>query len=84
MGKLKHVYQSELPSRAVLVYLYLYDRANEKNECWPSIATISKDLKMSQSTVRRALNDLRKERMLETEQRYRTNGATSSLLFRLL
>lgn len=84
MGKLNHVYQSELPSRAVLVYLYLYDRANEKSECWPSIATISKDLKMSQSTVRRALNDLRKERMLETEQRYRTNGANSSLLFRLL
>ena len=84
MGKLNHVYQSELPSRAVLVYLYLYDRANEKNECWPSITTISKDLKMSQSTVRRALNDLRKERMLETKQRYRTNGATSSLLFKLL
>ena len=34
-------------------------------------------------TVRRALEDLRREGFLETTQRYRPNGAKSSLLFKL-
>jgi predicted ArsR family transcriptional regulator len=40
-------------------------------------------LKLSQSTVRRALQDLRKAELLETEQRYRAKGGKSSLLFYL-
>ena len=52
-------------------------------ECWPSISTIAKELKFSQSTVRRALNDLRKADLIETEQRYRKNDAKSSLLYKL-
>ncbi|ARE60721.1 helix-turn-helix domain-containing protein [Acutalibacter muris] len=52
-------------------------------ECWPAIPTIARELKLSQSTVRRALQDLRKAELLDTEQRYRTKGGKSSLLFRL-
>ena len=80
MGKFNFLYRTELPHRAVSVYIYLADRANKNGECWPAIPTIAKELKLSQTTVRRALDDLRKEGLLETEQRYRRNGGNSSLL----
>ena len=83
MGRLDYIYRTELPHRAVSVYIYLLDRANKDGECWPAIPTMSKDLKLSQSTIRRALHDLRKEGLVETEQRYRKKGGKSSLLFRL-
>lgn len=83
MGRLNFIYNSNLPHRAVSVYIYLYDRANKQGECWPAIPTIAKDLKLSASTVRRAIKDLKKEGLLETEQRYRTKGGKSSLLYKL-
>ena len=79
MGRLEFLYRMELPHRAVSIYIYLADRANKEGECWPSIPTIARDLKLSQSTVRRAL----REGLIETEQRYRTKGGKSSLLYKL-
>ena len=46
----------DLPHRAISVYTYLADRAGKKTTCWPSIPTIAKDLKLSESTTRRALD----------------------------
>ena len=83
MGRFDFLYKTDLSHRAVAVYIYLADRANKAGECWPAIPTISRELKLSQSTVRRALQDLRKAQLLETEQRYRARGGKSSLLFRL-
>ena len=73
----------DLPHRAVAVYVYLYDRAKKNGECWPSVSTIAKEIKLSQATVRRAIKDLRKAELIETTQRYRTKGGTSTLLFKL-
>lgn len=83
MGRLNFLYRMDLPHRALSVYIYLSDRANQNGKCWPAIPTIAKELKLSQSTVRRALRDLRKAGLLETEQRYRTKGGKSSLLYKL-
>lgn len=83
MSRLDFLYRTELPHRAVAVYIYLADRTNENNECWPAIPTIASDLKLSPSTVRRGIRDLKKAGLLETEQQYRKNGSKSSLLFRL-
>ena len=83
MSRLDFLYRSELPHRAVAVYIYLADRTNENNECWPAIPTIAADLKLSPSTIRRGIRDLKKAGLLETEQRYRKKGGKSSLLFRL-
>ena len=83
MGRLDHIYRSELPHRAVSVYTYLSDRANKEGECWPAIPTIARELKLSQSTVRRALQDLRKAGLISTEQRLREIGGKSSLLYSL-
>ena len=83
MGRLEFLYNTDLPHRAISVYIYLYDRTNKQGECWPAVSTIAKDLKLSSSTVRRALKDLRKECLIETKQRYRTKGGKSSLLYKL-
>ena len=75
------LYRMELPHRAISVYIYLADRANKDRVCWPAIPTIAKDLKLSESTIRRAVNDLRKAGLIETEPRFRENGGNSSQLF---
>ena len=83
MGRFAFLYKMDLHHRAVAVYIYLAGRSNRGDECWPAIPTIARELKLSQSTVRRALQDLRKAELLETEQRYRDKGGKNSLLFRL-
>ena len=83
MSRFDFLYRTDLPHRAVSVYIYLFDRANKQGECWPAIPTIARELKLSQSTVRRALRDLRTEGLIETKQRYRTKGGKSSLLYRV-
>lgn len=83
MSRLDFLYRMDLPHRAVAVYIYLADRANKNGECWPAIPTIAKEIKLSESTVRRALKDLRKARLIETEQRYREKGGKSSLLYKI-
>ena len=62
MSRLDFLYRTELPHRAVAVYIYLADRVNENGECWPAIPTVAADLKYSQSTVRRGIRDLKKSR----------------------
>lgn len=84
MTDLKRIYQSELPSRAIAVYLYLRGRANKEGVCWPAIPTMARELKMSKSTIRRALRDLVREGFLIIEERQRESGADSSNKFTLL
>ena len=72
-----------LPHRAIAVYTYIYDRANKNGECWPSVNKIAGDIKLSPATVRRAIKDLKKSGLLETQQRFREKGGKSSLLFQI-
>ena len=83
MSRLDFLYAADLPHRAVAVYLYLSDRSNKEGECWPAIPTIAEELKLSESTARRASRDLKKEKLLTTEQRYRKNGGKSSLCYKI-
>lgn len=78
------IYHSELNHRARVVYMYLKDHADKDGACWPGIKTIAKELKLSRSTVKRALNDLCQEGLVAKEQRWRENGSLSSNLYRLL
>ena len=77
----KEIYSTTLPHRAIAVYMYLRDRADEKGSCFPAISTIAADLKMSRSTVKRALGDLEKAKYLRHERRYRQSGGNSSNLY---
>lgn len=54
----KEIYETELPHRAVAVYLYLETRADRERTCYPAIGTIARELHLSVSTVKRAIHDL--------------------------
>ena len=60
---------TELPSRARAVYMYLRDRSDAEGKCWPGIKTIASDMKLSRSTVKRAVSDLEKAGYLVKAQR---------------
>lgn len=81
MGRLDEMYRDDLPSRAVMVFFYLLDRSNKVNTCFPSIKTISKDTKLSVSTIKRAIIDLERKGYIRKERRFRSNGANSSNLY---
>lgn len=83
MGYYTALYESKLPHRAVSVYMYLRGRANAEGTCYPAIGTIARELKLSRSTVKRAIGDLTASGHLCKEQRWRENGGKSSCLYRL-
>ena len=83
MGYFDTVYISDLNHRAKAVYMYLKDHADKNGRCWPGIKTIAKDLELSSSTVRRALDDLDKAGLVSKTHRWRENGRYSSNLYQV-
>ena len=77
----REIYDHDLPSRAVAVYLYLCDRANGYGTSFPSHKTIACDLGMSVSTVKRALGDLEAAGCVVKQARWRENRGRSSNLY---
>lgn len=74
----------ELSPRAKMVCLYLHDRANKDGESWYAIGNIARDLNLSRSTVKRAIQDLLRLGWIEKQPRYRENGGCTSNLYRIL
>ena len=68
----------QLPNRAKLVYVYLYDRMDDEKKTWPGINRIGSDLSLSRSTVKRAIGDLVKAGYVRKEAAYRKNGSATS------
>lgn len=83
MGYYTSLYASELPHRAITVYMYLRDRTDGDGKCYPAIGTIATELKLSRSTAKRAIADLEKTGYLRKEQRWRENGGKSSNMYYL-
>ena len=79
----RNIYSSDLSHRARAVYMYLTDRADRDGKCWPAIKTIAKELNLSRSTVKRALDELCRAELLTRETRWRENGGRTSNLYRL-
>ena len=73
----------DLSHRARAVYMYLKDRSNTGDTCWPSVRRIAEDLKLSRRTVQRALSDLDRHGFLERTQHHRPNGSLTSSLYRI-
>ena len=80
----REIYKTNLPHRAIAVYLYLEGRANKGRTCYPAIGTIARELHLSVSTVKRAITDLEREGFLRKKQRWRENGGRSSLLYEII
>ena len=83
MAYFQNIYHSDLSHRARAVYMYLMDRADRQGTCWPGIRTISRELGLSRSTVKRALDDLCRAGLVVKESRWRENGSLTSNLYRL-
>ena len=79
------IWADDLPSRAVTVYMYLRSRADREGKCFPSVRTISRDTKLSMSTVRRALDDLVNTGYIQKQPRWRANGGQeqTTICFRI-
>ena len=75
---------TELPHRALSVYMYLRDRSDAESKCWPGLNTIASDLHLSRSTVQRAIADLEKAGYLHKDHRNRDNGGCTSNLYTII
>jgi len=84
MPYFKQIYDDRLPNRAKLVYIYFCDRMDSERKAWPGIKRISKDLSISRSTVKRAINDLIQAGYIRKELAYRENGSHTSNRYYIL
>lgn len=84
MGRLDKIYAAELPNRAKLVYLYLYDHMDKERKTWPGLNRIAKDTALSRSTVKRAIKDLERANLIRKEPHYRENGSATSNRYYLI
>ena len=84
MNNLNFLYRTELPHRAKLVYIYLFDRMDKEHKAWPGLNTIARELSLSRSTVKRAIRDLEQAELLKKEAHYRENGSATSNRYFLL
>ena len=78
------LYQTDLPHRAKLVYIYLHDRMDSEKKAWPGLGTIAKDLSLSRSTVKRSVKDLEQAGLIRKEPHFRENGSATSNRYYLL
>lgn len=83
MNGFRSIYASDLSHRAKSVYMYLKDRADSEGRCWPAIKTIALELRLSRSTVKRALDDLVRAGLLRKDPRWRENGSYTSNLYQI-
>lgn len=67
----QRAYQSNLKNRALQVLLYLIDRANKEQTCFPAVPTIGRELHISISTVKRAMRELVEAGYVKKESRFR-------------
>ena len=80
----KLAYRSNLRNRALQVLLYLIDRSNKEQTCFPSVRTIARELHISVSTVKRAMQELIESGYVTKQSRFReSNGGQTSNLYTL-
>lgn len=79
----RRIYDLGLSHKAVSVYCYLANRADENGECFPAVRLISEDLHLSRSTIFRAFNELEKHKLLKRVPRYHMQGGRRSTLYKL-
>ena len=80
----KEIYETELPHRAVAVYLYLETRADRERTCYPAIGTIARELHLSVSTVKRAIHDLECAGFIQKSRDGVRTEEKSSLLYEII
>lgn len=77
------IWNLDLSQSKKLLLLRLDFRSDNDQECWPSIASLAKDLKCSKRTVQRLLKELQEEGYIVASPYFEPNGRQSSNIFRL-
>jgi len=72
-----------LPSREKFLLIILANYANDRNQCWPAIATLCKDTGFSRMTVSRGIAKLIKLGALNARHQTK-NGMKTSKMYRLM
>ena len=75
--------EAPLSGNALLVLIALAARENRAGECWPSHATLAAEARMSEKSVRRALDELRDAGHVSWERRHREDGGKTSNFYRV-
>lgn len=83
MKAFEMIYRDDVSDTAVALYQYLYGRAGEKGYCWPSINTMSHELKRCRTTIKKALRELERKGYIDTEQQRRPNGSKTSSMYHI-
>ena len=78
------IYQSGLPSSAILVYFYLEKHGARQNRCFHSIKTIANNLSLSCRTINRILKTLEQQGYILRTHQYRKDGAKTSNVYEIL
>ncbi len=66
-----------------LVFIYLKKFSDSKNQCFPSVKTLSKLTKISETKVKTTLAELKDKGVIKKENRTRVDGGKSSNLYTL-
>ncbi|QIB69766.1 hypothetical protein Ami103574_10740 [Aminipila butyrica] len=75
------IYKESLSLKAQSVFLYLADRSNKENICWPGLKRIAEDCRISVSTVQRAIKELLSIGLLMKKANFRANGSQTSNVY---
>lgn len=71
----------DISQHAKLVYCLFNSYAGNSGKCYPSLTTISKNLKMGRATVLKSVAELVDIGLLEVETRYKKDGSKSSNMY---
>ena len=82
MRAFEMIYRDEVSAKAVSVFRYLLDRQGKYDFCYVSHRRMACDLKISVSTVKRALDELQRKEYVTVEQRRRSNGSKCCNVYR--
>ena len=82
MRAFEMIYRDEVSAKAVSVYRYLLDRQGKYEFCYVSHRRMAGDLKISVSTVKRALDELERKGYVGIEQQRRANGSRCCNIYR--
>ena len=75
--------RQELAPVHKFVLVVLADAADDQGLCWPRVSTVAEKVGVSTRTVQRAVQHLAKRKLITVEPRLRSDGSSSSNLYRL-
>ena len=81
MKYLNSIYESNLSTTEIAVYLFLKDHSNKKGESFYSKRSIAEAINKDPRTVQRCLRELERLGFVKTKCRYRSNGGQSTNLY---